>query len=154
MFFIIEAGVPLGNAVQSSTHNRFNCVNNNCAADKAIDKDMSTYSLTLMATQNDWWSVELLVEAAIDQINAYLSQNDLRQGKFNQFQVTSRRSNTEDWSICKEKYSVTEPVNPHVLRCERPTIAKYLRLNVFGGNYLAIMELVVLGSTLGQLLLT
>ena len=140
----------LANAQQSSTETTYKCLGDQCLADKAIDEDISTNSYTT-DDPLPWWKAELSKITRIENIILYLSDYNYNQGHYTGFKVET--SITEDaWVVCKGPYDVQKPIRPHIITCNKPTIAKYVRLSreIDVVGYLALREVNVNGVSLGK----
>ena len=112
---------------------------NVCTADKAIDGDYSTYSLT-QSSKFSWWSVVFGYTVEIEKILITASGYGIQSGYFDQFKVETKVTSEDPWRVCKGEHSI--PTNPHIVKCDNPTIAKYLRLSTSGKCYLKEVHVV------------
>ena len=134
--------VPLRNAAYSSTFVLYSCGEFQCTADKAHDGNMSTYSVTTSDTDVQWWEGELTKRSMISRILVYTTKYALDKGKFQRFKVETRMSRWTKWNVCKGEHSM-QAYDPHVVICDQPTNAKYLRLSIAGGSNLYLTEVQV-----------
>ena len=136
----MNSTVPLANARQSGTHIGADCTPEECAADKAVDENLLTESRT-SESHNPWWSVELTEPSMIYRILVHISPHAHQEGEFKRFKVETRMRETDDWSICKGEYSVAPPLDPHEVRCDDTTTAKYLKLSAENENEMTQLRL-------------
>ena len=120
-----------------------------CGADKAIDSKMFTKARTDDSGTSSWWAVEFKYLTKIEKIFLFTEKIDVQRGYFKKLTVETKRNSGGDWEICKGEYSVTEPVSPHVIQCERPTTAKYLKFRI-PPYYLVLNEVEVTGDVMGM----
>ena len=128
MNFIDSSLVPLRNAAQLGEFTDDICSPDKCSADKAIDGNILTESVT-EASNNPWWSVEFTEHSVIDRVFLHIGTHAHSGKEFRRFKVETRMKEDEKWSICKKEYSVEPPLDPHVVYCERPMEAKYMNLS-------------------------
>ena len=113
----------MSNAQRSSAY----CDGGKCPAGEAVDGDINTMTRTSTAL-NPWWTAELSKITRIESIVLYLSEYNLNRGNYNNFKIET--SMTEDsWVVCKGPYDVKTPIHPHIITCDKPTVAKYIRLS-------------------------
>ena len=136
--------VALRNAAQSSTWFRKKCAGNKCKADSAIDGDISTGSVT-QGSSFEWWSAELTNVTRIERILINANMYAFESGFYGRFKVETRMKTSEHWKTCKGEYSITGSIKPHEVQCDKPTIAKYLRLSIAGGSNLYLNDVRVVG---------
>ena len=117
---------------------------NMCSADKAIDGDSYTYSLTKSSMFN-WWSVTFGYTVKIEKILITTSRYALQQGYGNRFKVETKLANDEHWQVCKGEHSIL--TIHHEVKCEKPTIASYLRLSASGARSRVYMSDVKVART-------
>ena len=130
------------NAQQSSTFS-------NKVASNAIDKDRKTYSLT--ATANDaWWTAELKEMAKIDQVLVYAKKSFFDR-LYKNFMVEVGLIK-DVWELCKGPYDMQTPIDPHVVTCNSPKIARYIRLSrvLSYRSYIVFLEVEVFGTFVGE----
>merc|ERR1719230_2528284 len=93
--------IPLINAKQSSTETRGNCAGaGKCAADKAIDGDATSISVT-WGSDFDWWSAQLSSRATIKEVIFTTIGYAFGKGWFNRLRVDTAESSNGPWKICK-----------------------------------------------------
>jgi hypothetical protein len=140
----------LRNAKQSSEMKSYNCAPDKCPASAAIDGDMNTTAVTLGSWSGglwDWWSAELTQTATIDKIRIYTTKYAFNDGKFNRFSVETGMTREDDgWTVCKREYKMEGSYKPHVVKCDTPRIAKYIRLSIRGIQNLYLTEVKVIGT--------
>ena len=137
----------LHDAEQSSTYNRYSCRNNKCIADKAIDNDITTKSLT---KHGGMWNAKISKVIKIDSILIFVTKYGFDQGYYSEFKVETRLDKNDKWVVCKGPYNMKEPIDPHVVQCDAPvTLAKYIRLSS-GKNSLRLYEVQVTGKAQGE----
>ena len=143
--------VPLVDAVQSSTVATSGCAGNICTADKVADgntgNEISTMGVT-WANSPSWWSARMTAVATIDKLLVYAGEWAFTQGYFNRFQVETRMRDDEEWTVCKGEHSMSRPIDPYVVVCDRPTTARNVRVSVAGSVYLYLREVQVFGKPL------
>ena len=141
--------VPLVDAVQSSTVTTSGCAGNICTADKVADgntgNEISTMGVT-HANSPSWWSARMTAVATIDKLLVYAGEWAFTQGYFNRFQVETRMRDDEEWTVCKGEHSMSRPIDPYVVVCDKPTTAKYVRVSVAGSKNLYLGEVQVFGK--------
>ena len=125
--------VPLRNAQQSSNLTLYGCRGNKCTADRAIDNDQSTSAITRRSSLA-WWTAELTRAAKISMIIFSTSEFAFGEGNFKNFKVETRLSPLGPWKICKGEHAMQRPVFNHVVQCENPMSARYIRLSVRSEN--------------------
>ena len=91
--------------------------------------------------------------ALIERILVTTTDYAFRMGKFRRFKVETRLTSSAPWTVCKGEYSIKGSYKPHVVKCNNPTIAKYIRLSVAGGPNLYLSEVIVEGVPVGKNLL-
>ena len=130
----------------------YSCAPDKCPASAAIDGDMNTKSVTL-EQQWVWWSAELTRTVIINEIHITTTKYAFESGKFNRFSVETGMTREDDgWTVCKGEYKMEGSYQPHVVECDTPTTAKYIRLSVRGGTNLYLTEVEVIGTpSLGTL---
>lgn len=137
--------IPLKDAKQNSTYLLNHCEGNKCTANKSLDGDLSTSSVTRSGGSSQWWSAVLVDVSRIERILVYVSSWAFNRRKFNRFKVETKRNTDEKWTVCKDEYKMEAPYYPHIVQCSSPTIAKYIRLSVAGGGTLYLREVKVWG---------
>ena len=95
-----------------------------------------------------WWMAELKYSAQIDQIFVYADEDAYTKEYYKKFNVkTSVTGKTKSWKSCKDYYTMTKPLNPHIIQCSNSTVAKYIRLKVIGQKVqLHLREVRVIGG--------
>ena len=141
--------IPLKNAEQSTTYTTDGCAGNLCTANKAIDGNLATQSVT-RESQLESWSAELEELSSITKILVYANSYALGAGKYSRFKVEVKTSQNAAWKVCKAEHAMQAPHDPNEVICEKPMIAKYVKLSVAGGPNLYLNEVKVLGSILGK----
>jgi ethanolamine utilization protein EutQ (cupin superfamily) len=121
--------IKLHKAEQSSTEVRFGCQGNNtCGAAMATDGNMATGSVTKY-TSFSWWMAEMEKLAHVDAVMVYTDPWAVQQGYFRRFKVETKMREHDEWTMCKDEHSVTAH-DPHVVQCDQPTTARYIRVSV------------------------
>ena len=87
--------------------------------------------------------------AKIEKILCATTKYAIESGKFDRFKVETRITTSEPWKVCKGEYSIEGPWRHHEVKCNNPTIAKYIRLSVAGGVNLYLSNVEVVGSLAG-----
>ena len=145
---VLSLVLRLSDAIQSSTNTWYSCVGNKCTADRAIDGDLTTSSVTEAsnkANHVEWWSATLGNPSRIEKILVYGSEYAFGKGYYRHFTVKTRMKTSDSWKVCKGDYSIKGSYRPHEVKCNTPTIAKYIRLSVTGFASLYLQEVRVLG---------
>ena len=132
--------LPLINAQQSS----INPYNSAETADKAIDGLRSSGSCTA-GNGERWWSVKLHNAATISTIQLYINEYVFK-NYLGKLKLETRLSGSGVWKTCVNEHTVTKPINPHVINCDKVTVAKELKITMSGGSYLCFEEVKVLGT--------
>ena len=81
----------------------------------------------------------------IDKVLVYPSSSD---SYFKHFKVETKMKEGDKWVDCTKEYNMPKPATastPHVAICDKPTVAKYLRVST-RGPYMAMYELKVVGE--------
>ena len=96
----------------------------------------------------EWWTATFSNVVKVDQIFIYANDYAFASGYYNAFKVETKLDENDDWVVCKGPYSLTEPLKPHILRCNAQyTLAKYIRLSISGrGKSLYLQEVRVTGQ--------
>ena len=137
------------NPTQSTTYTTDSCAGNVCIANKAIDGDLATQSVT-RESQLESWSAELEELSSITKILVYANSWALGAGKYSRFKVEVKTSQNGAWKVCKAEHAMQAPHDPNVVVCDGgPMNAKYLRLSV-ASNPLYLNEVKVFGSNSGK----
>ena len=84
--------------------------------------------------------------ARIEKILVYISLYPARNIPSSMVKVETRLSKQDAWKVCKGEYSINEPYDPHEIRCDEDTVAKYIRIYVRGNVYLVLREVRVIGT--------
>ena len=88
----------------------------------------------------------------IEEILVSTTKYAFESGKFRRFKVESRMTASEPWKgtwkVCKGEHSMTGSYSPHKVKCDTPTVAKYIRLSVTGGTNLYLTDVRVLGTVI------
>ena len=100
--------IPLTNPQQSGKYNLYACHGSGkCTADLAIDNNKLTASVTSEGGEKPKeWTAELSTYVKIDQINVYIPEWALRNGKYKKFQVDTKLSKADTWKVCKKEHSI------------------------------------------------
>ena len=82
--------------------------------------------------------------AEIEEIELYLNPTYHQAGYYATMKVETKLKREESaWKTCKGVYSVTGNIDPHEVRCDELTTAKFIRISV--DNFLALLEVKVTG---------
>ena len=119
-----STAVPLINPVLSSTYIKYNCKPDKCTAEKAIDGDIETWA---MSDRGGSWAVEFAKTVLIDKVLLTLGKTYYEY--YSAFKLETKTSEEDAWSVCKGPYKVELPMDPHEVKCDAPTTAKFLRIS-------------------------
>ena len=81
--------------------------------------------------------------AMINTILVYADEWPFTQGYYSRFKVETRMRDDEEWTVCKGEHSMSRPIDPYVVVCDRPTTARYVRVSVAGSVPLYMREVQV-----------
>ena len=142
----VEELIGLSNAQQSSTLELYNCAGGKCTAEKAIDDNFISLSITRRGKPS-WWSAELENKVQIEIILVYIGAYSFKY--YNRFQVETGLQK-DVWEVCKGPYEVQRPLTPHYITCDKIKIAKYIRMSQMS-EMLALTEVKVVGIIQGKI---
>ena len=144
LLIYLDRSVPLTNPTQSTTYTWGTCTNDGCTAEKALDGDIDTGTLSTNDDGIAWWSARFTTTTVIDSIYVDLSHYYHALGS--QLKVETKMKWDDEWKVCKAAYILESTSNPHDMKCSEETTANFIRLSVTGDN-LRLNEVIVTYSS-------
>ena len=71
---------------------------------------------------------------------------DSSAGLYSKLDLWTRISATAEWTVCKDTFEMTLPIQPHEVRCDQPTTAKFLWIETHTGNFWPLQEVRIVES--------
>ena len=66
-------------------------------------------------------------------------------GFFNRLKIKTAENADGPWSVCRSEFKMTEPFIDHEIKCVNPTVANYIKIEVYDKVPLYLSEVKVRG---------